>query len=86
MPGVKLLLPRNLIRCVRTGHNDGTLGSPNCPSCFSVALESAASDDRRWVLLIYVNKSATLAWGPINLAFRLIGVVPAKDLAAASGR
>jgi hypothetical protein len=51
----------------------GTLGPPNCPSCFSVALEtrSAASDDRRWM-------------GPISLAFRLIGVMPAKYLYLAS--
>lgn len=50
----------------------GTLEPPNCSSCFSVALESAASVDGRWILFV----SATP--GPINLVFRLIGVVPAE--------
>jgi hypothetical protein len=71
-PNQAFISTRNLIRYVRMGHH-GTLEPPNCSFCFSVALESAAGDDGRWIR--FINQ---LLWVRINLAFRLISVVPAK--------
>jgi hypothetical protein len=57
----------------RTGH-DGTLEPPNCSSCFYVVPQQVTTGAGYYC----IHKSATLV--PISLAFRLIGVVPAKYL------